>query len=197
MKSVPALFAVLMLTNVTAVAFECEPEEVIADNMFPTVKFETSMGEVVVELNRMRAPVTANNFLRYALAGHYDGTIFHRVMADFVVQGGGYDAEFNEIPLHEPIMNESGNGLKNNAWTIALARFENPHSATSQFYFNMSNNEGLDPSARNWGYAVFGDVVSGRDVLEKIAAVETGYNQQVDFQDVPQIPVTLLKVTVE
>ena len=193
-----AFLAVLTLFVTTASAFECDPELVIPENLFPTVKFETTMGEIVVELNRMRAPVSANNFLRYALAGHYDGTIFHRIMADFVVQGGGYDKEFNEIPLLDPIMNESGNGLKNNAWTIAFARFDDPHSATSQFFFNVAdNNKALDPGARHWGYAVFGDVVSGREILEAMSLVETGYDASVDFQDVPVVPITLIKVTVE
>ena len=178
--------------------FQCTPETVLPDNAFPVVRFETSMGVVEVELNRMRAPATVNNFLWYAVNGHYDGTIFHRVIRDFVVQGGGYDEAFNEIPLQPPVMNESGNGLQNNAWTIAMARFSDPHSATSQFFFNVAdNNRALDPSARNWGYTVFGDVIAGREVLEAIAAVETGYNAQVDFQDVPLVPVRLEKVTVQ
>ncbi len=129
--------------------------------------------------------------------GHYDDTIFHRVMNSFVVQGGGYDPGWGEVPVNAPVMNESGNGLKNNLGTIAMARFDDPHSATSQFYFNMANNESLDPGSRNWGYTVFGDVISGMDVLEAIAAVETGYNAEVDFQDVPLVPVTLVKVTVQ
>lgn len=180
-----------------AAGFNCSPEEVLPDNAFPVVRFETSMGAFEVELNRMRAPATSNNFLKYAVDGHYDSTIFHRVMKDFVVQGGGYDAEFNEIPLRDPVMNESGNGLKNNTWTIAMARFEDPHSATSQFYINMADNKSLDSSSRNWGYAVFGDVISGQDVLEAIAGVDTGYNADVDFQDVPLVPVTLNKVTIQ
>jgi len=187
-----------MPTGGQAADFQCAPEPVLPDNAFPVVRFETSLGVVEVELNRMRAPATVNNFLWYVVNGHYDGTIFHRVIADFVVQGGGYDEEFNEIPLQPSVMNESGNGLKNNAWTIAMARFSDPHSATSQFFFNVAdNNRALDPSARNWGYTVFGDVIGGREVLEAIAAVETGYNSEVDFQDVPLAPVRLKKVTVQ
>lgn len=178
-------------------AFECTPGEVLPENAFPVVRFSTSMGDFEVELNRMRAPATVNNFLYYAVNGHYEGTIFHRVMSGFVVQGGGYDAEFNEISLREPVMNESGNGLNNNAGTIAMARFDDPHSATSQFFINMANNESLNPSSRNWGYTVFGDVISGLEVLQAIAAVDTGFNAEVDFQDVPLIPVVLNKVTIQ
>jgi peptidyl-prolyl cis-trans isomerase A (cyclophilin A) len=164
--------------------------------MFPSIRFETSMGNIVVELNRMRAPATSNNFLRYAIEGTYDGTIFHRVIADFVVQGGGYEPDYTERKLHEPVINESGNGLANNMGTIAMARFSDPHSATSQFYFNLSNNESLNPNARSWGYTVFGDVLGGLDVLQAIAAVETGYSEGLDAQDVPLVPVTLFSVTV-
>jgi peptidyl-prolyl cis-trans isomerase A (cyclophilin A) len=161
------------------------------------VLLDTSMGAVEVELNRMRAPATVNNFLRYVVDGRYDGTIFHRVMKDFVVQGGGYGAQWNEVTTHPPVMNESGNGLRNVSGSIAMARFDDPHSATSQFYFNLSGNDSLDPGSRNWGYTVFGDVISGMEVLQAIAGVETGYNAEVDFQDVPLVPVTLIKVTVQ
>lgn len=182
----------------TAEAFDCSPEPVLPDNAFPIVVLETSMGTVEVELDRMRAPATVNNFLRYVVEGAYDGTIFHRVMKDFVVQGGGYDENFEERPVHDPVMNESGNGLGNIPWTIAMARFSDPHSATNQFFFNVADNTGaLDPSPKQWGYTVFGTVVLGQDVLEKIAAVETGYNAEVDFQDVPLVPVMLTRASVQ
>jgi len=175
---------------------DCFPPEVLADNMFPSVKLHTSMGDIVVELNRMRAPASTNNFLRYVLEGEYDGTIFHRVMPDFVVQGGGYSKDFKEKTLHEPLLNESGNGLKNVTGSIAMARFDDPHSATRQFYFNMSDNASLDPNSRSWGYAVFGEVVSGMEVLEAIAKVKTGYNENLDAEDVPLEPVMLIRATV-
>ena len=154
------------------------------------------MGDIVVELNRMRAPVTANNFLRYVLDEKYNNTIFHRVMPGFVVQGGGYTENLEEPELYAPIINESGNGLKNLPMTIAMARFDDPHSATNQFYFNVAANTSLDPNARSWGYAVFGQVISGQDVVEAIAAVETGYSENLDAQDVPLVPVKLLSATV-
>jgi len=175
---------------------DCFPKEMIPDNLFPNIKLETSMGEIVVELNRLRAPASANNFLRYVLEGEYDGTIFHRVMPGFVVQGGGYTKEIEEKTLHASVCNESGNGLKNVTGSIAMARFDDPHSATRQFYFNMSNNTSLDPNSRSWGYTVFGEVVSGIEVLEAIAAVETGYFEDLNAEDVPLEPILLLRATV-
>lgn len=174
----------------------CFPEVVLPDNLFPTVRLETSMGDIVVELNRMRAPVTANNFLRYVLDKKYNNTIFHRVMPGFVVQGGGYTENLEEPELYAPIINESGNGLKNQPMTIAMARFDDPHSATNQFYFNLASNASLDPNSRSWGYAVFGQVISGQEVIEAIAAVATGYSENLDAQDVPLVPVKLLLATV-
>ena len=190
------LLACLFSLSAVAAEPECFPEEVLPDNSFPTVSLETSMGTVVVELDRRRAPVTANNFLRYVLAGAYDNTIFHRVMAGFVVQGGGYNEQLEEPELFAPIINESGNGLKNQMMTVAMARFDDPHSATNQFYFNLADNEGLDPNSRNWGYAVFGQVIEGWDVVMSLAGVETGYDQALDAENVPLVPVKLLKAKV-
>jgi len=192
----PALFMVCLATNARAEGPDCFPEDVLPENMFPTVLLETSMGDIVVELNRLRSPVSTNNFLRYVLAKAYDNTIFHRVMPGFVVQGGGYTEALEERELYPPIINESGNGLKNGPMSIAMARFDDPHSATNQFYFNMSANTSLDPNSRSWGYAVFGQVVSGEDVVEAISGVETGYSENLDASDVPLVPVKLLSATV-
>jgi peptidyl-prolyl cis-trans isomerase A (cyclophilin A) len=175
---------------------ECFPEEVIPENMFPSVRLETSMGDIIVELDRLRAPVSSNNFLRYVLDKKYDNTIFHRVMPGFVVQGGGYTEALEERELYAPIINESGNGLKNMPMTIAMARFDDPHSATNQFYFNVAANSSLDPNPKSWGYAVFGQVISGQDVVEAISIVETGYSEGLDASDVPLAPVKLLSATV-
>ena len=175
---------------------ECFPEEVIPENMFPSVRLETSMGDIVVELDRLRAPVSSNNFLRYVLDKKYDNTIFHRVMPGFVVQGGGYTEALAERELYAPIINESGNGLKNMPMTIAMARFDDPHSATNQFYFNVAANSSLDPNPKSWGYAVFGQVISGQDVVEAISTVDTGYSEGLDASDVPLAPVKLLSATV-
>jgi peptidyl-prolyl cis-trans isomerase A (cyclophilin A) len=191
----------LMFMLMPSVAFtlepDCFPKEMIPDNMFPSIKLETSMGDIVVELNRMRAPASANNFLRYVIEGEYDGTIFHRVMASFVVQGGGYTEDIQEKTMYAPVCNESGNGLENNTGTIAMARYDDPHSATRQFYFNMSDNESLNPRPRNWGYTVFGEVISGMEVLQAISEVETDYSEDLDAQDVPVKTVMLIKATVQ
>jgi len=175
---------------------ECFPPEVLPDNLFPAVRLETSMGEIQVELNRRRAPATVNNFLRYVVAKRYDNTIFHRVMPGFVVQGGGYTEAIEERELFPPIINESGNGLQNLPMTIAMARYDDPHSATNQFYFNLAANSSLDPGSRSWGYAVFGQVIGGQDVVEAIAAVPTGYHEGLDAEDVPLAPVKLISATV-
>lgn len=174
----------------------CFPEEVIPENMFPSVRLETSMGDIIVELDRLRAPVSSNNFLRYVLEKKYDNTIFHRVMPGFVVQGGGYTETLEERELHPPIINESGNGLKNMPMTIAMARFDDPHSASNQFYFNLSANSSLDPNPKSWGYAVFGQVITGQEVVEAISNVDTGYSADLDASDVPLAPVKLLSATV-
>jgi len=194
-----SLFTALMVFlagNSLAATPECFPEDVMPENHFPTVRLETSMGDIVVELNRLRAPVSTNNFLRYVLEKKYDNTIFHRVMPGFVVQGGGYTETLEERELHPPIINESGNGLKNMPMTIAMARFDDPHSATNQFYFNVAANSSLDPNSRSWGYAVFGQVISGQEVVEAIAVVDTGYSENLDASDVPLAPVKLLSATV-
>lgn len=164
------------------------------DNLFPRVKFTTSAGDIVVELNRSRAPLTVENFLTYVQSSSYNETIFHRIIPGFVVQGGGYDVEFNERTMFKPIPNESGNGLLNQYGTIAMARMSEPHSATRQFYFNVNDNESLNPSSRRWGYTVFGSVVEGMEVLEQMATVETGIHEQTGWPDVPKQPPVLLKV---
>ena len=195
-RCVTVILLGLAVSGASAETPECFPEEVLKDNLFPTVHLETTMGDIVVELDRRRAPVTSNNFLRYVLAGQYDNTIFHRVIADFVVQGGGYTESIEERELFPPIINESGNGLENLPMTVAMARYDDPHSATSQFYFNLAANSSLDPNSRNWGYAVFGIVVSGQDVVTQIGAVPTGYHELLDAEDVPVTPVRLIKATV-
>lgn len=176
---------------------DCFPEDVLPENLFPVLEFVTNKGTIVVELNRNRAPATVNNFLRYVLDGHYNNTIFHRVIDEFVVQGGGYTADFEERPVGEPVLNESGNGLTNRSGSIAMARYNDPHSATSQFFFNMNNNESLNPNPRSWGYTVFGDVIGGFEVLEQIAAVETGYSEGLDAPDVPVEQVMLVEVKIQ
>ena len=197
-RSINFLLSALLGLFSTAVMAQanCFPEDVMPDNLFPSVRLETSMGDIVIELNRLRAPATVNNFLRYVTEGQYNGTIFHRVIPEFVIQTGGYTESIEERDLHPPVLNESGNGLKNMPMTVAMARYDDPHSATSQFFINMSVNSSLDPSAKNWGYTVFGQVVSGEDVATAISQVETGYNEGLDASDVPLQTITLISATV-
>lgn len=161
------------------------------DNLYPQVEMQTTMGKIVVELDRTRAPITVDNFLTYVVKGEYDNTIFHRIIPEFVVQGGGLNPKLEELPESAPIVNESGNGLSNAFGTIAMARENNPHSATRQFYFNVADNTKLDPSKRRWGYAVFGEVVEGREILEAMAAVPTEHNSKLNWPDVPVTQIVL------
>ncbi|CAN5358068.1 hypothetical protein BH24PSE2_BH24PSE2_03410 [soil metagenome] len=141
---------------------------------FPRVEVETNWGSFILELDSARAPLSVRNFLQYVREGFYDNTLFHRVVPGFVAQGGGYNAAFEEKPVREPIPNEAGNGLSNLQGTIAMARTNDPHSANAQFFINLIDNPRLDPSAARWGYAVFGQVVEGLDVVAEIGRVETG-----------------------
>jgi peptidyl-prolyl cis-trans isomerase A (cyclophilin A) len=165
------------------------------NNYYPRVKMVTSMGDIIVELDRSRAPITVNNFLRYVDKRSYEDTIFHRIVPEFVVQGGGYDTNFIVKPSFGKIFNESGNGLKNKMYNITMAREKDPHSATRQFFFNMDNNDSLDPG-RNWGYTVFGMVVEGYEVLDEMAKVKTDFDATYGWPDVPVEQVSLKKVIV-
>jgi cyclophilin family peptidyl-prolyl cis-trans isomerase len=156
------------------------------------VAMETSAGKIVIELNADKAPVTVKNFLAYVDAEHYDGTVFHRVIADFMIQGGGYEPGFKEKKTKDPIKNEAGNGLSNKRGTIAMARTNNPDSATAQFFINTVDNPRLDKNDRSAGYAVFGEVVQGMDVVDKIRRVETG--DQGGHENVPTKDVVIKSV---
>ena len=161
------------------------------------VRLATSAGDIVVELDPAKAPKTVENFVRYVRAGHYDGTIFHRVIDGFMIQTGGYKTDLSEKPTRAPIALESRNGLSNVRGSIAMARTGIPDSATSQFFINVNDNVGLDqPNARDGeGYAVFGKVVDGMDVVDKIKAVPT--RAEGPHQNLPATPVTIRKASVE
>ncbi len=156
----------------------------------PRVKLETSMGDIVIELDAAKAPKSAANFLNYVKDGFYNGTVFHRVMDGFMIQGGGFEPGLKQKPTKAPIDNEANNGLKNDKYTIAMARTNDPHSATAQFFINVANNDFLNhtaPTPNGWGYAVFGKVTAGTDVVDKIKGVKTGnsgFHQNVPTQDV-------------
>jgi cyclophilin family peptidyl-prolyl cis-trans isomerase len=159
------------------------------------VKLETSMGDIIIELYPDKAPETVKNFLQYVSSGAYDGTIFHRVINGFMIQGGGLDKDMVPRPTNSPIGNESSNGLKNQAYSVAMARTEDPQSATSQFFINVKNNTFLDyPGQDGWGYAVFGKVSKGHNVVNKIKAVETAF--RLGHDDVPVGAVEIIKASV-
>lgn len=161
----------------------------------PSVEMQTSLGTIVIELNSEKAPITVKNFLQYANDGFYNGTVFHRVIDGFMIQGGGFTKDMGEKPTGAQIQNEAKNGLKNQRGTIAMARRSDPHSATAQFFINHKDNPALDyPSQDGWGYAVFGKVTQGLDVVDKIAKVPTGSRGM--FQDVPLEPVIIQSVKV-
>ena len=163
----------------------------------PRVKLATSAGDIVIELQPAKAPKTVENFLAYVKKGHYNGTIFHRVIPGFMIQGGGFDKAMAQKPTEKPIENEASNGLKNDKYTLAMARTPHPHSASAQFFINVNDNAFLNhsaPTQQGWGYAVFGRVVEGQDVVDKITAVPTG-NQGM-HQNVPLTPVIINAATV-
>ncbi len=164
----------------------------------PRVKLSTTAGDIVLELNAEKAPKTVANFLSYVEQGHYNGTIFHRVIDGFMIQGGGFDARMAEKPTGRPIENEARNGLKNDRYTIAMARTPNPHSASAQFFINVADNTFLNhtaPTPQGWGYAVFGKVVAGTDVVDKIRTVPTGNAGM--HQNVPRTPIVINSATVQ
>ena len=161
------------------------------------IRFTTNLGSFDLELDAKAAPKTVANFERYVKEGFYNGTLFHRVIDGFMIQGGGFEAGMQHKEGHAPIENEAMNGLKNDKYTIAMARTSDPHSATSQFFINVSDNDFLNhtvPSGQGWGYAVFGRVVKGFDVIDRIAKVKTGSNR--GFQDVPKDDVVIEKAEI-
>jgi len=189
-------FTLIFCLLTVSITNACEKGQVYPDKTFPEVLIKTSMGDVIIELDRNRAPITVNNFLQYIKSGAFKKTIFHRVEKDFVIQGGGYNKDFKEITPCGKIFNESGNGLKNSRGTIAMARYDDPHSATSQFYFNLTDTPSLDPNAKNWGYTVFGEVIEGMNILDAISQIRVGYSKKIDSVNVPIEPVIVLNVSV-
>ena len=163
----------------------------------PAVKLETSLGDIVVRLDARKAPITTANFIQYVKSGHYDGTIFHRVIKNFMVQGGGLTPDMKEKSARAPIHNEANNGLRNQKYTIAMARTADPHSAGAQFFINTKDNGFLDfksQTPQGWGYAVFGKVIKGHEVVDKIEAVATG--KKGFYENVPTTPVIIKKAVV-
>jgi len=185
------IFLSLMLILTSTLLFATENKMSDTQN---NVKLTTSLGEIIIQLNTEKAPVSAENFIKYVKEGFYDGTIFHRIIPDFMAQGGGFDTDFKQKEVHEPIKNEADNGLKNTRGSIAMARTSDPHSATAQFFINYKDSSFLNyTSATNsgWGYAVFGEVIEGMDVVDAMAEVATGNHG--GHQDVPKENIVIEK----
>lgn len=164
------VFLLFLLTSTSSFATEIQ-----AATTKTQVKLQTTLGEIIIELDAEKAPITVNNFLQYVESGYYNGTTFHRIIPGFMAQGGGFDSKFQKKVTRAPIKNESHNGLKNNRATIAMARMSNPDSASAQFFINYSNNNSLNYPVQNGsGYAVFGKVISGMEVIDKMAQQPTG-----------------------
>ncbi|MBC7984054.1 MAG: peptidyl-prolyl cis-trans isomerase [Candidatus Obscuribacterales bacterium] len=185
-QTVLTIFAVIASSVCITAAF--------AQSTTTRVRMTTSMGVMVLELDSARAPLTVKNFLEYVQAGHYNGTIFHRVIPGFVIQGGGYTRTEVEKPTRASVVNEAGNGLSNRHGTLAMARTGDPHSATAQFYINLADNVQLDPQPGRWGYTVFGKVVEGINVAQKIGEVATGSTKTLE--DAPVNPILIEKMEV-
>jgi peptidyl-prolyl cis-trans isomerase A (cyclophilin A)/peptidyl-prolyl cis-trans isomerase B (cyclophilin B) len=185
-----------LLLASSALAVQAADKAEKADkNVHPQVLLKTSMGDIVLELYADKAPKTVDNFLQYVKSGHYSGTIFHRVISNFMIQGGGFDKDMAQKPTREPIENEAKNGLKNDVYTVAMARTSAPHSASAQFFINTKDNDFLNyPGQDGWGYAVFGKVAKGKDVVDKIKAVPTGNKGM--HQNVPTTPVVIESASV-
>jgi cyclophilin family peptidyl-prolyl cis-trans isomerase len=190
-----ALHALLILAVILPVVAQAQSSPPPAPTGPVQVRISTTLGAFTVEVDPVRAPLTVANFLQYVRDGHYDGTIFHRVIGSFVVQGGGHLPDGAEKPTRPGVPNESGNGLSNRRGTIAMARIEAPHSGTAQFYVNLNDNLALDPSPARWGYAVFGRVVAGMDVVDRIASTATGARGPF-AEDTPLEPVLIESATV-
>ncbi len=187
------LFFCLMLLPFTS-AMATGPEQPTAED--PRIEIETNLGKILIELLPAKAPLTVANFLQYVKEGHFDGTIFHRVIKGFMIQGGGYDTRYHQRPTHPPIENEAANALPNKRGTIAMARTSNPHSATAQFFINTVDNSHLDfraPTPVSWGYTAFGRIMKGMDVVDRISQSPTGAGGPFR-QDVPSTPVVIQHV---
>jgi peptidyl-prolyl cis-trans isomerase B (cyclophilin B) len=186
------LFLTLLLT--TTLSFSTE--KTMSDTQ-TKVKLTTNLGEMIIQLNTEKAPLSSANFLRYVNEGFYNGTIFHRVIPDFMAQGGGFDTNFNQKTVHEPINNEANNGLLNSRGTLAMARTNDPNSATGQFFINYKDNSFLNHTSQTssgWGYAVFGEVIEGMDVADAMTKEATGNRN--GHQDVPKTDIIIEKAEV-
>ena len=184
--------AMLFLTTTN-----CLAQESIMSDPNTKVRLTTTLGEITIQLNAEKAPISSENFLTYVKEGFYNGTIFHRIIPGFMAQGGGFDTDFNQKAVHAPIKNEADNGLANSRGTLAMARTPDPHSATAQFFINYKDNSFLNytsPTPNGWGYAVFGEVIEGMDVVDAMAKEPTGNRGM--HQDVPKTDIVIEKAEI-
>jgi peptidyl-prolyl cis-trans isomerase A (cyclophilin A) len=193
MKSI--LIPALLSCSFVAMA-ACPKEQAYPDLYFPELTIETSLGDVVIELDPNRAPLTVNHFLHHVKRKAYDNNLVHRVVPGYVVQTGAFKADLSEVYSCGNVFNESGNGLSNRRGTIAMARYDDPHSAGSSFYLNIGDNNNLDPNPKSWGYTVFGYVLSGMEVIDQMAGQKTAFNAELDAQDVPVEPIIIKTIKV-
>jgi len=189
-------FIITVLMSLQLLAANTKGQYIQPNNLSPKVRIETSMGNIILELNRYKAEITVNNFLGYITRGQYDKTLIHRVEEGYLIQGGGFMTDYTDVEPDEPIFNESGNGLKNKEGTIAMAKqLSDAHSATNQFFINLNDNSNLDPG-RSWGYAVFGEVIEGYEILEAMALVEVGYSEELGYTTVPKKMITIIRMVI-
>ncbi len=195
MSRVP-LFFLTVLMSLQLLAVDMKGQYIQPNNLSPKVRVETSMGNVMIQLDRLRAKITVDNFLGYVARGQYDKTLIHRIEEGYLIQGGGFMTDYTEVEPDKPIFNESGNGLKNKEYTIAMAKqLSEAHSATNQFFINLNDNTNLDPGV-SWGYAVFGEVIEGFDIIEAMAEVEVGYSDKLGYPTVPKKMITIIRVVI-
>lgn len=187
------LFTLLWSFAVTAK--QPRGEFIQPDNLYPQVKITTNIGAFTIELDRVKAPITSDNFLSYVDDKRYHNTVFHRLEHEFVLQGGGYTTDFQPVEVFPEIVNESGNGLKNELGSIAMARMYQPHSATSQFFINLADNNSLNPG-RNWGYTVFASIVEGEEILEKLQDIETDVSPELGWANFPTKKIIIISAEI-
>lgn len=180
------LLILLLCFAVNWAAADCPDEVVYPELMFPEVVIETSLGEIVVELDRQRAPLTVNHFLYHMKNKRFDDNLVHRIVENYVVQTGAFKSDLTEVQACGKLINESGNGLKNHKYTIAMARYPEPHTAGSSYYFNLNDNDKLNPNDKGWGYAVFGQVIAGQAVLDAMNGKQTVFYQAIDAANFPK-----------
>jgi len=186
----------MILISFQLIAANTKGQYIQPSNLSPKVRLETSMGNVIIQLDRHRAKITVDNFLGYVTRGQYNKTLIHRIEEGYLIQAGGFMTNYTEVEPDKPIFNESGNGLKNSEYTISMAKqLTDAHSATNQFFINLNDNSNLDPG-NSWGYAVFGEVIEGHDIIEKMSEVEVGYSDQLGYPTVPKKMITIIRVVV-